>query len=117
MKIELDTMTDNSLISDGHADHWVDNVPIEDKLLKSEKKIGNNNLIEELYPKYKKQLLREAGKSGYAILIIVDIREGIKKNTTILHPLKNCVMIFFENGIWTAVFLFQAFTKTPSALK
>ncbi len=109
--------SDNSLVSDGHADHWVDNIPIEDKVFKSDKKIDNNYLIEYLYVEHKEQFFREAGKSSYTILIIADVREGIRKNTIRSYPLKKSVMIFNESDIWTAVFLFQAFTKTPSDLK
>ena len=70
--------------------------------------------IEEKYQKHKKQILREGGSSGCIILILADIREEIKSNKYHAKIPKKCFKIFFENDIWIAVFLFQAFTKTPS---
>jgi len=109
-------LKDEALVSGGHSDHWIDGIPIEDKLLRTEEKLNNEKLIEEKYQKHKNQLLREAGKSGYGLLVIADIREEIKNNDIPAHPLKNCLKIFLENNIWIAVYLFQAFTSTPSKL-
>jgi len=105
---------DESLVSDGDADHWIEEIPVEDKLLKTEEKLDNENIIKEKYEKHKKQILREAGKCGYAIFVIADIRKEIKNNEIPARPLKKCFQIFYENNIWIAAFLFQAFTKPPS---
>ncbi len=105
---------DESLVSDGDSDHWIDEIPIEDKLLKTEEKLVNEKIIKEKYEKHKKQIFRESGKCGYAIFVIADIRDEIKNNEIPARPLKNCFQIFYENDIWIVAFLFQAFTESPS---
>ncbi|KKN21734.1 hypothetical protein LCGC14_0922350 [marine sediment metagenome] len=105
---------DHTLVSDGDSDHWVDEIPIEDKLLRTREKLNKDNIIEEKYNMEKNQVLREAGKSGYVIFEIADIRDEIKTNELPALPLKKCFQIFYENDIWIAVFIFQAFTETPS---
>ena len=52
--------------------------------------------------------------SGYGILNIVDVRENIKNNTINASPIPKVFKIFYENNCWIGVFIFQAFTKTPS---
>lgn len=111
-----DRYNEEAQISDGKVEHWVDNIPIEDKLIRSNEKLNDENIIEEKYQKHKKQILREGGNSGCIILILADIREEIKSNKYHAKIPKKCFNIFFENDIWIAVFLFQAFTKTPSTL-
>ncbi|KKN53003.1 hypothetical protein LCGC14_0606920, partial [marine sediment metagenome] len=65
---------------------------------------------------HKNQIIREGGGSGCIILILADIREEIKSNKYHAKTPEKCFNIFFENDIWIAVFLFQAFTKPPSKL-
>jgi len=103
-------------ISNGKVEHWIDNIPIEDKLIRSNENLNNENIIEEKYQKHKKQIIREGGNSGCIILILADIREEIKSNKYHAKIPKKCFNIFFENDMWIAVFLFQAFTKSPSRL-
>ena len=107
-------LRDGTLVSDGDSDHWIDDIPIEDKLLRTSEKLGTDTLIEEKYNKEKKQVFREAGKVSFGILEIADIREEIKNNKIPALPLKKCFKIEYENHTWIAVFLFQAFTKPPS---
>lgn len=110
-------LKDKSGVSGGNSDHWIDEIPIEDKLLKTEENLDNQNILEEKYNKHKDQIIREAGKSGFGILCIADIRKEIKNNIVVAFPLKKCFHIYYKNNIWIAVFLFQAFTKTPSKVK
>lgn len=65
----------------------------------------------------RRQIFREAGKSGFGILCIADIRGKIKNNIIAAFPLKKCFHVYYENSIWVAVFLLQAFTETPSKVK
>ena len=111
-----DRYKEEAQISDGKVEHWVDNIPIEDKLIRSNDKLSDENIIEEKYQKHKKQILREGGDVGCIILILADIREEIKSNKFNAKIPKKCFDIFFENNIWIATFLFQAFTKSPSKL-
>ena len=110
-------LKDKSGVSGGDSDHWIDEIPIEDKLLKSEENLNHENILEEKYNKHKGQIFREAGKSGFGILCIADIRGKIKSNKIAAFPLKKCFQVFYENDIWVAVFLLQAFTETPSKVK
>lgn len=110
-------LKDKSGVSGGDSDHWIDEIPIEDKLLRTEENLNHKNILEEKYNKEKGQIFREAGKSGFAILCIADIRGEIKNNTTAAFPLKKCFHVYYENNIWVAVFLLQAFTGTPSKVK
>jgi len=110
-------LKDKSGVSGGDSDHWIDEISIEDKLLKTEENLDQKNILEEKYNKHKDQVIREAGKSGFGILCIADIRRDIKNNSVAAFPLKKCFHIYYENNIWIAVFLFQAFTKTPSKVK
>lgn len=112
-----DRYKEEDKISDGNVEHYVDNIPIEDKLIRSNEKLNDEKIIEEKYQKHKKQIIREGVSSGCIILILADIREEIKSNKYHAKIPKKCFKIFFENDIWIAVFLFQAFTKTPSKLK
>ncbi len=107
-------LRDGTLVSDGDSDHWIDDIPIEDKLLRTSEKLGTDTIIEEKYNKEKKQVFREAGKVGFGILELADIREEIKNNKIPAFPLKKCFKIKYENHTWIAIFLFQAFTKPPS---
>jgi hypothetical protein len=110
-------LKDKSGVSGGDSDHWIDEIPIEDKLLKTEENLDHKNILEEIYNKHKGQIFREAGKSGFGILCIADIRGKIKNNTIAAFPLKKCFHVYYENNIWVAVFLLQAFTGTPSKVK
>ncbi|MFX1256501.1 MAG: hypothetical protein ACFFAN_01475 [Promethearchaeota archaeon] len=104
-------------ISDGHSDHFIDDITLEDKLLRSNEKLNVDNLIEEKYKKEKRQIKREGILSGFQILLIVDIRDEIKNNKVDAIRIPDCFKIFYEENYWTAVFLFQAFKDTPSVLK
>ena len=110
-------LKDKAGVSGGDSDHWIDEIPIEDKLLRTEDKLNHKNVLEEKYYKHKDQILREAGKSGFAILCIADIRGKIKRNIIAAFPFKECFRVYYENKIWVAVFLLQAFTETPSKVK
>jgi len=103
-------------ISDGHSDHFIDDVPIEDKLLRTSENLENGNIITQKYEKEKRQVKREGILCGFQILLIVDIRDEVKKNEGIPMKIPKCIKIFYEDGYWTAADLFQAFTKTPSNL-
>jgi len=41
----------------------------------------------------------------------------IKENKILAKKVPECFKIFYEDGYWTATFLFQAFTGPPSNLK
>ena len=110
-------LKDKAGVSGGDSDHWIDEIPIEDKLLKTEEGLNQNNILEEKYKKHKDQVIREAGKSGFGVLCIADIRKEIKNNSIAAFPLTKCFHIYYENNIWIAVFLIQAFTRTPSKVK
>lgn len=105
-----------SEISDGHSDNWVDDIPIEDKLLRTREKLNNENVIEEKYKKEKHQIFREEGLSGFGILTIADIRDEIKYDKLPAFHIQRCFKIIHENDFWIAVFLFQSFNKPPSEL-
>ena len=109
-----DRHKDHSSVAGGDADHWINQIPIEDKLLRSEENLDNVNLIDLKFEKHKNQILKEAGPSGYGVLIIADIRKEIKNGSIIPFPLMECFKIYYENKIWIIVFLIQAFTTTPS---
>ena len=104
-------------ISDGHSDHFIDNIALEDKLLRTSENLNNINLIEEKYKREKRQVKREGLLSGFQILLIVDIRIEVKENKIDAIRIPECFKIFHEEGYWTAAFLFQIFTETPSNLK
>lgn len=112
-----DRLEDGSTVSNGHADHWVDKIPIDDKLLRDSKSDDIYKVIEELYKKHRDQIMREAGECGYGFICIMDIRDKIKKNIITASPLNKCFRIFYEDGFWIGLFIFQAFTKTPSVVK
>lgn len=103
-------------ISDGHSDHFIDNIALEDKLIRTNENLNNVNLIEEKYKKEKRQVKREGVMSGFQILLIVDIRTEVKEGKLDAIRIPKCFKIFYEEGYWTAAFLFQVFTKTPSNL-
>lgn len=109
-----DKHKDHSLVAGGDADHWIGQIPLEDKLLRSEGNIKNNKILDYLYQKHKEQILKEAGKSSYGVLTIADIRKEIINGSIFPFPLKRCYKIFYENNTWIVVFLLQAFIKTPS---
>ena len=104
-------------ISDGHSDHFIDDIALEDKLLRSSEKINNDNLIEEKYKKERRQIKREGILSGFQILLVVDIRDEIKNSEVDAMRVPDCFKIFHEKNYWTVVFLFQIIKDTPSALK
>lgn len=106
-----------SRISDGHSDHFVDDIALEDKLLRTTEKLNNKEIIKEKYEKESRQVKREGILSGFQILIIGDIRNEIKDNSIVAKKVPECFKIFYEDGYWTATFLFQAFTDSPSNLK
>jgi len=106
-----------SRISDGHSDHFINDVPLEDKLLRTNENLNDKDIIEEKYEKEKRQIIREGILSGFQILIIADIRYEIKDNKIVAKKVPECFKVFYEDGYWTAAFLFQAFTNPPSNLK
>lgn len=109
-----DKHKDHSSVAGGDADHWINQIPIEDKLLRSEENLDNDTIIDEKYEKHKNQILKEAGPSGYGFLVIADIRKEIKNGSIIPLPLKESIKIYYENKIWVIVILIQAFSTTPS---
>ncbi|KKM19952.1 hypothetical protein LCGC14_1650440, partial [marine sediment metagenome] len=48
-----DRYKEEAQISDGKVEHWVDNIPIEDKLIRSNEKLIDKKIIEEKYQKHK----------------------------------------------------------------
>ncbi len=106
-----------SRISDGHSDHFIDDIALEDKLLRTNEDLNDTKIIEEKYEKEKRQIIREGILCGFQILIIADIRYEIKDNKIVAKRVPECFKIFYEDGYWTAAFLFQAFTEPPSNLK
>ncbi len=109
-----DKHKDHSSVAGGDADHWIEQIPIEDKLLRSNENLNNDTVIEDKYEKHKNQILKEAGRSSYGVLVIADIRKEIKNGSFIPLPLKKCFKVYYENDTWIIVFLLQAFIKTPS---
>lgn len=109
-------LKDKSEISNGHSDHWVDQIPIEDKLLRNSNNTNIQEIINKVYEENKKQIFREAGFCGFGVILVVDIRGDIKKNKIPASPITKCFRIFYEKDFWTTVFIFQAFTKTPSKI-
>ncbi len=109
-----ENLKDRTGVSDGNADHWIGDIPIEDKLIRKSNKKQIDKVIFELYNSEKNQIFREAGRTGFGIFFVFDIREEIKKNIIPASPITQCFQIFYEENRWIAVFLFQAFTKTPS---
>lgn len=106
-----------SQISDGRSDHSIEDVALEDKLLRSSDNINNENLIKGKYNPSSRQVKRGGILSGFQILVIVDIREEIIKDQVDAIPIPHCFKIFRDiNNYWTAGFLFQAFQKAPSFL-
>lgn len=109
-----DRHKDHASVAGGDSDHWIDEIPIEDKLLRSDENLKNDNIIEEKFNKHKKQILKEAGKSSFGVLVIADIRKEVKNESINPQSLKKCFQVFYENYIWIIAFILQAFTKTPS---
>lgn len=105
-----------SQISNGHSDHFIDDLAIEDKLLRTNENLKNKNIITQKYEKEKRQIMREGILCGFQILLVVDIRDEIRNNEIVAIKIPKCIKIFYEDDYWTAVVLFQAFTKTPANL-
>lgn len=108
-----DENADNSRVSDGNADHFVYGLPIEDKLIRSTDNLRNEELISMKFKKHHKQFQR-IGNHKFCTILLADIRDEIKEGKVAAYPIEDCFDIIFEEKIWFAVFLFQAFQDSPS---
>jgi len=103
----------------GNCEHWIANIPLEDKLVSNYNDIeAIREFLKTIYDEYSGQVIRyaEGKKSKYGLLIIADTREKIKNHQIRPSPCHQCINIYYdkEYKIWTCVFVFQAFTKSPS---
>ncbi len=110
-------LEDKKGVSDGDADHWIKDIPLEDKLVRASNITDIDQFMVYIYNKHKNQIFREAGRSGFGFFTVADIREEIKKGKLPNSPIKKCFKVFYENNCWIALFVFQAFTGTPSNTK
>ncbi len=115
MNRELENAHHGTAVSgSGHADHWVDKVPVESKLLKDSSDLEFGKLLSKKIRECEGQLKREAGKSSFAVLLIADCRKEIKISNLNQSPLPDCIRIHKSEGYWIAVFVFQAFSGPPT---
>lgn len=104
----------NASVSGGHSDFKVFEIRIEVKLYKESDMKNVNGVKNDLWKKHKSQIIRESAHSGLGILLIADIRKEIINNEIDASQLGLCVDIEEDEGTFIAIFIFQAFSKTPS---
>lgn len=103
----------------GRCEHWIDTIPIEDKLISRYDNF--ENILEFMninYQKYSDQVIQyaEGKKSKYGFLIIADVRDQIKNGIIRRSPCRKCIDIKYDSEyrIWIGIFVFQAVNEPPS---
>lgn len=109
-----------SMAGGGMCEHFINSIPIEDKIIDKSDCIEMEDFLEEQYRIHYPQARQYAlGESKYAIILITDRRSGVKNgNIRVSSPL-NCILFRKDekDNIWCGVFVFQVFLKSPSRLK
>jgi len=105
----------------GKCEHFLNDIPIEDKIIQQSEHKNIESLLEEQYNKCYPQIKQYAkGKdSKYAILLLTDRRAEIVNNEIQIAVPDRCIQFRYnkKDDLWVAVFAFQVFLKTPSQLK
>ncbi len=105
----------------GKCEHFINYIPIEDKIVDKSDNKEMKAFLEEQYKKYYSQIRRYMGgqQSKYGILLITDKREGIKNDVIRASVPENCLIFQYNerDDLWCAVFAFQVLLKSPSQLK
>ncbi len=105
----------------GKCEHFINNIPIEDKIVDKSDNREMKEFLEEQYKKYYPQVRRYMGgqQSKYGILLITDKREEIKNDVIRASVPGSCLIFQYNEGddLWCAVFAFQVLLKSPSQLK
>ncbi len=105
----------------GECEHFINDIPIEDKIVDKSENKNISEFLEEQYEKHYPQVRRYAiGKhSKYAILLITDKREEIRNDTIRASSPNKCLLFQYneDDEIWCAVFVFQVFQKSPSQVR
>lgn len=105
----------------GKCEHFINKIPIEDKIVKKSDNRNIKEFLEEQYEEHYRQVKRYGtGKqSKYAVLLITDKREEIINATFEASSPNNCLLFQYneEAKLWYAVFAFQVLQKSPAQLK
>lgn len=105
----------------GECEHFINDIPIEDKIVDKSGHTNIGDFLKEQYKIHYPQVRRYAiGKqSKYAILLITDKREDIIKDEIRASSPNKCLLFQYnkEDNLWCAVFAFQVIQKSPSQVK
>lgn len=105
----------------GECEHFINNIPIEDKIVDKSDYSNIKEFLKEQYENHYPQVRRYAiGKqSKFAILLITDKREDIIKDKIRASSPNKCLLFQYnkEDNLWSAVFAFQVIQKSPSQVK
>ena len=105
----------------GRCEHFINKIPIEDKIVTSSDNENIEDFLEEQYEIHFPQERRYAiGKqSKYSILLITDKREEIIDGTNRAASPNKCLLFQYDekDNLWCAVIAFQVIQKSPSELK
>ena len=105
-------------VGGGECEHFINDIPIEDKIVDKSNHTKIREFLEEQYENHYPQIRRHAiGKqSKYAILLITDKREAIINDTIRASSSNKCLLFQYneDDNLWCAVFAFQVFQKSLS---
>lgn len=120
-KYDLISFHKESEAGGGACEHFVNNIPIEDKIIDKSNYIQMEDFLEEKYKEHYLQIRQYAlGKeSRYSVILIADRRPGIQNGNIRTSAPHNCVSFRYDqrDKLWCAIFVFQVFLKSPSKLK
>lgn len=120
-KYDLISFHKESEAGGGACEHFINNIPIEDKIIDKSNYIQMEDFLEEQYKEHYLQVRQYAlGKeSRYAVILIVDRRQGIKNGNISTSAPHNCISFRYsqKDKLWCAILVFQVFLKSPSKLK
>ena len=120
-KYELISFHKESEAGGGTCEHFINNIPIEDKIIDKSNYIQMGDFLEEQYKEHYLQVRQYAlGKeSRYAVVLIADRRPGIKNGNIRISAPHNCILFRYDqkDKLWCVIFVFQVFLKSPSKLK
>ncbi|MFX0135237.1 MAG: hypothetical protein ACFFDN_16455 [Candidatus Hodarchaeota archaeon] len=109
-----------SMAGGGRCEHFINSIPIEDKIIERSDCIEMEDFLEEQYRIHYPQTRQYAlGESKYAIILITDRRLGVKNGNISVSSPHSCILFrkHAKDNIWCAIFVFQVFSKSPSKLK
>ncbi len=87
---------------------------VESKLIKKSTSFDFSKMVTQEIVAHESQVKREAGETGFGVLIIADVRKEIVDGAVDQSPLTKCIRIFESNGYCIVVFIFQAFQGSPA---